>query len=171
MWFWEAARIITYTIGVILGCNSRYKNKEINYRILIKYARDDIAWKLFQNNVTMRENKIQNFFLWSLMERGLKITCTCHQAKIAICCLEKMHSIPIMECVVWLLQYLVIIVICVGVVFTLIFHIGTKESSTGEASDASGRELSLSVRRRMYVRCWLKTPQFYIVSLRTGHHF
>ena len=85
--------------------------------------------------------------------------------------MENMHSIPIMECVVWLLQYLVIIVICVGVVFTLIFHVGTKESSTGEASDASGRELSLSVRRRMYVRCWLKTPQFYIVSLRTGHHF
>ena len=37
-------------------------NKEINYRILINYAREDIAWKLFQNNVTMKENRIQIFY-------------------------------------------------------------------------------------------------------------
>ena len=174
MRFWEAAPIITYTIGVILGCNSRYKNKEINYRILIKYARDDIAWKLFRNNVTMRENKIQNFFMefnGAWIENHLHLSSSKNRDMLSANLMENMHSIPIMECVVWLLQYLVIIVICVGVVFTLIFHIGTKESSTGEASDASGRELSLSVRRRMYVRCWLKTPQFYIVSLHTGHHF
>ena len=26
------------------------------------------------------------FFIWSLMELELKITCACHQAKISICC-------------------------------------------------------------------------------------
>ena len=31
--------------------------------ILIKYERDDIAWKLFQNDVTMKENKIQIFYI------------------------------------------------------------------------------------------------------------
>ena len=61
MWFCEAAPIITYTTGVILGSNFRYQNKEINYRILIKYGRDDITCKLFRNNVTMKENKIQIF--------------------------------------------------------------------------------------------------------------
>ena len=38
-------------------------NREINYRILFKYARIYIAWKLFRNNVTIKENKIQNFFI------------------------------------------------------------------------------------------------------------
>ena len=63
MGFREAAPIITYTAGVILGSNFQYQNKEINYRILIKYARDDIAWKLFRNNVTMKENKIQIVYI------------------------------------------------------------------------------------------------------------
>ena len=62
MWFWEAAPIITYTKDVILGSNFRYQNQEINHRILIKCARDDIARKHFQNNVTMKENKIQNLY-------------------------------------------------------------------------------------------------------------
>ena len=61
VWFWEAAPIITYTTGVILGSNFRYQNLEINCRILIKCARDDIARKLFRKIVTMKENKIQNF--------------------------------------------------------------------------------------------------------------
>ena len=88
MWFWEAALTIIYTTGGILDSNFWYQNKEINYRILIKYARDDIAWKLFRNNVTMKENKIQIFK--SLMEPELKITCTCHQAKIERCCQTSM---------------------------------------------------------------------------------
>ena len=61
VWFWEAAPIITYTTGVILGSNFRYRNLEINYRILIKCARDDIARTLFRKNVSMKENKLQNF--------------------------------------------------------------------------------------------------------------
>ena len=35
----------------------------MNYRILIKCARDDIARKLSKNNVTMKEIKIQNFYV------------------------------------------------------------------------------------------------------------
>ena len=63
MWFSEAAPIITYSIGVILGSNFRYQSQEINNRILIKCARDDIARKLFWNNVTMKEIKIQNVYI------------------------------------------------------------------------------------------------------------
>ena len=85
-WFWDAAPIITYTTRVILGSNFRYQNLETNYRILIKCARDYIALKLFRNNVTMKENKIQNFYIQfngAWIEIHLH---TCHQAKIAICC-------------------------------------------------------------------------------------
>ena len=59
----KTLKSIKYTTGIILGSNFRYQNKEINYRILIKYATDDIAWKLFRNNVTLKENKIQFFYI------------------------------------------------------------------------------------------------------------
>ena len=63
MWFLEPAPIKTYNTGVILGSDFWYlMNKEINYRILINYAREDIAWKLFQNNVTIKESRIQIFY-------------------------------------------------------------------------------------------------------------
>mgnify|MGYP001800886055 CR=1 FL=1 len=35
----------------------------MNFRILINYVRDDIAEKLFRNNVKMVENKIQFFYI------------------------------------------------------------------------------------------------------------
>ena len=63
MRFWEAAPLITYTTAVILGSNFRYQNQKINYRLLIKCERDDIAWKISKKNVTMKENKIQNFYI------------------------------------------------------------------------------------------------------------
>ena len=55
--------LVIYTTGVILGSNFRYPNKEINYRIFIKYGRIYIVWKLFQIKVTMNENKIQFFYI------------------------------------------------------------------------------------------------------------
>ena len=61
--FWKAAPIIIYTTGVIIGSNFLYQNKEINYRIFIKYGKNCIVWKLFQIKVTMNENKIQFFYI------------------------------------------------------------------------------------------------------------
>ena len=48
---------------MILGSSFRYQDKEISYRIFIKYVRGDIAWKFFRNNVKMKENKIQIFYI------------------------------------------------------------------------------------------------------------
>ena len=56
MWFWEAAPIITYTTGVILGSNFRYQNQEINYRVR------EMIRKLFEIMQQWKENKIQNFY-------------------------------------------------------------------------------------------------------------
>ena len=42
--------------------------------ILIKYERDDIAWKLFQNDVTMKENKIQIFYIAAWIENHLHVS-------------------------------------------------------------------------------------------------
>ena len=77
MWFWEAALIKTNTPGVILGSIFWYQNLEINYWILIKSARDDIALIIFRNNVTMKENKIQNFcipFNGAWIEKNLHVS-------------------------------------------------------------------------------------------------
>ena len=77
-----------YNIFYRRNCSSnfRYQNKEINYGILIKYARDDIAWKLFWNSVTMEENKIQIFdveFNGAWIENHLRVS----SSKILnICC-------------------------------------------------------------------------------------
>ena len=86
MWFWEAAPIITYTTGVILGSNFRYQIQEVNYRMLIKCARENILHRnLFE--IMSQWNKIKfKTIIYSLMELELKIPCACHQAKIAICC-------------------------------------------------------------------------------------
>ncbi|XP_067929572.1 major facilitator superfamily domain-containing protein 12-like isoform X2 [Watersipora subatra] len=56
---------------------------------------------------------------------------------------------------------LAIIVIATGALFSLIFHVGTKESI--QATDE--RELMNSTRRQMRVLSWLKTAQFYTVAL------
>ena len=48
--FCEAAPIIKYKTGIILGSNFRYQGKEINWRILINYVRDAIAEEYFRNN-------------------------------------------------------------------------------------------------------------------------
>ena len=77
MWFREAAPIITHTTGVILSSNFWYQDKEINRRISIKYGRDNIAWKLFQDYVTMKENNIQNFrieFNGAWIENNLRVS-------------------------------------------------------------------------------------------------
>ncbi|KAF6022384.1 MFSD12 [Bugula neritina] len=55
---------------------------------------------------------------------------------------------------------LAFIVIGTGVVFCIVFHVGTKEQSIELDND-----LSTSIRTKMYVMCWLKTPQFYMVAL------
>lgn len=55
---------------------------------------------------------------------------------------------------------LAFIVIGTGAVFVIIFHVGTKETSADLDSD----RLNTSIRTRMRVSSWLRTPQFYIVS-------
>ena len=64
-WFWVTAPITSYTTSIIIGSNLRYQDKEIDYRILIDYVRDDIAEEFFRNtcNVKMEKNKIQCFYL------------------------------------------------------------------------------------------------------------
>ena len=62
-WFWVTAPITSYTTSIVLGSNLRYQDKEIDYRILIDYVRDDIAEEFFRNNVKMEKNKIQFFYI------------------------------------------------------------------------------------------------------------
>ena len=52
-WFWVTAPITSYTTSIVLGCNLRYQDKEIDHRILIDYVRVDIAEEFFRNNVKM----------------------------------------------------------------------------------------------------------------------
>ena len=60
--WWHAVNVIlrgsTYN-NIYYRRNFCYQNKEINRRISIKYGRDNIALKLFQNNV--QENKFKLF--------------------------------------------------------------------------------------------------------------
>ena len=56
-----AEPIISYTTGIILDSNLRYQDKEINYRILISYVRDNIVLEFVGNDMQIEKNKNQCF--------------------------------------------------------------------------------------------------------------
>ena len=62
-------------------------------------------------------------------------------------------------------QTLSLIVIGVGVIFTIIFHIGTNESSPNDDLRHEDSPLVGSVKVPMKWRDWIKEVQFYQVSL------
>lgn len=53
-------------------------------------------------------------------------------------------------------------VVGVGLVFSIIFHIGTKEPSKTKKSDSSS---DTSDDKKMHWYMWFKNPQFYLVSV------
>ena len=53
---WQHPSLYRPTTGINLCSKLRYHDREINYRILINYARDDIAEEFFRNNVKMEKN-------------------------------------------------------------------------------------------------------------------
>ena len=50
-----------------MGRNFRHQNKEINFKILIKYARDNVGWNHFRDNLIMKENEIQTLAFVNLI--------------------------------------------------------------------------------------------------------
>ena len=68
-------------------------------------------------------------------------------------------------------KYLSIIVICVGFLFTIIFHVGTKEERTWESKDvnndveATKTPIKQSKQDKKTWKQWLKDPNFYKMGL------